>query len=63
MNQARGEKHYFSKLTADDVRWLRENFGKMSVRAMARRLGVTHCTADNAIHGRTWKHVWMGVFA
>lgn len=57
MNQARGESHYFAKLDAEKVRWLRANHHVISIREMAERLGVSHSTADNAIHRKSWRHV------
>lgn len=57
MNQAKGEAHYYAKLSADTVRWIRKNAGHMSQRAMARHLGVTHKTVGSVLNGTQWRHV------
>ncbi|WP_277019001.1 MULTISPECIES: NUMOD4 domain-containing protein [Paracoccus] len=56
MNQAKGEVHYFSKLSEKDVRWIRENAPRMTRRAMAEVLGVSHSTVSNVVNGVQWKH-------
>lgn len=57
MNQARGERHFFHKLTEDDVRWIRANEMNMSRRSMARALGVCHGTVNSVANGKHWRHV------
>lgn len=57
MNQARGEQHYFRKLTEEDVLWIRENHGVMTLRDMAEALGVSHSTVDLAAKRKSWRHV------
>lgn len=57
MNLAYGEAHYFHKLTIPDVLWIRQNVGRLSQRAMGRRLGVSHRTIGYVVSGETWKQV------
>jgi hypothetical protein len=57
MNQAHGEAHYFHKLTADDVRWIRANKGKITLREMGSALGVHHRTVQLAQNGKSWARV------
>jgi hypothetical protein len=57
MNQARGEKHYFSKLTAEDVRLIRQLRPGTPIRELAVRFGVTHKTIASAAARESWKHV------
>ena len=56
MNQARGEKHYYARLTEDAVREIRASRG-LTCSELARRFGVHHSTAKNVLARRTWKHV------
>lgn len=57
MNQARGEEHYFHKLTPSDVRFIRENAGRITQRKMGVLFGVTHGTIGNVVRGIQWRHV------
>ncbi|MCH4543165.1 NUMOD4 domain-containing protein [Ochrobactrum sp. A-1] len=57
MNPQKGEAHYHSKLTDDDVRWIRQNKTAMSQRKMAVLFGVSHNTIGYAIRGEWWRHV------
>lgn len=57
MNQAHGEQHFFHKLTDADVRWIRANKGRMTLREMGEKFDVTHGTVFNAQRGKTWAHV------
>jgi hypothetical protein len=56
---ARGEQNAQSKLTAEQVASMRARHacGEASKRQLAREHGVSQRTAQNAIDGRTWKHV------
>ena len=56
-NPRRGEDCPSAKLCERDVRWVRENVGGMSQRAMARVLGVGHRTVGAVIRGESWKHI------
>lgn len=53
--QARGETHARAKLTADDVRTIRQS--EASNVALAAAYGVGETTINNVRHRRTWKHV------
>lgn len=57
MNQAHGEEHYFHKLTADDVRWIRANRGTMTQRAMGEKFGVAHSTIGLVQRDEAWVRV------
>lgn len=53
----RGENSYRSKLTEDQVKWIRRNEGNMSRKGMAEYFGVTE-KCIYKIHKRiTWKHI------
>ncbi|MHA4169913.1 NUMOD4 domain-containing protein [Bacillus cereus] len=57
-----GEDHHSSKLTEDDVRWIRENDrttngGRMSREEMAKTLGVSGVTVTKAANRQTRKHI------
>lgn len=57
MNQARGEDHYWHKLTEADVRWVRDNQHSMTHREMAAVFGVSHSVIGSILRNKTWKHV------
>lgn len=52
-----GEKQPNSRLTEDQVIWMRRNFGRLTKAEMARQLGVSYMTASFAIRGRNWSHL------
>ena len=52
----RGEQHYFSKLTNEDVRAIRRDKISSS-NALAKVYGVTHRTILLARHRKTWRHI------
>lgn len=53
----KGEACGSSKLSEADVRWIRQNAGVYSFRAMARKLKVSHGTVTRAFRGESWGHV------
>jgi len=53
--QARGEAIGASKLTAEDVRMIRQR--PMSYRKMAASLGVGHHAVQDVLRGKTWGHL------
>jgi len=58
MNYNTGERHYRAKLTADDVRLIRELANeKVTIRKIAETFGVSHHTVHQAVTYKTWKHV------
>lgn len=54
-----GEGQHCSKLTEDDVRWLRWVYtdGRYSQRQLARHLGVSQQLIRMAVNRKTWRHV------
>jgi len=57
-----GVGHHNSKLTEDDVRWIRENDrttngGNMNREEMAKVLGVSGVSVTNVANRKTWRHV------
>lgn len=66
-NPVRGEKHYRAKLTADDVRLIREcvqererilaEARKFSNAALAEKFNVQPVTIENVANFRRWVHV------
>lgn len=57
-----GVGHHNSKLTEDDVRWIRENDrttngGNMSREEMAKVLGVSGVSVTNVANRKTWRHI------
>lgn len=54
---ARGERNVCAKLTADDVRRIRELRPMMSLAKLARQFGVTAQAIWHVVTGKTWKHV------
>lgn len=56
--QSRGETHGMHRLTEADVLAARERYATgESVEDLARQLGVARVTMQQAITGRTWKHL------
>lgn len=56
----RGEKHYFSKLTEQNVRmiiymWRTKEFTQ---REIAKLYNICFVTVNDIIHKRSWKHIW-----
>lgn len=52
-----GEDCVWSKLTEDDVRYIRSMYGIKSARALAKELSVTQGTVSAVQTGKTWRHV------
>lgn len=57
MNQARGESHFYAKLTADNVRWIRHHAGGYTHREMALIFGVSHGTIGSVTRRKHWAHL------
>lgn len=56
--KAKGEGHYYAKLTDNTVREIRQLAGTMSLRALAQRYGLkSHSGLVRIIKGTAWKHV------
>lgn len=53
----RGERVGVSKLSADKVRWIRQNRMGLTIRQMAERLGVHRRTVEKVHYGETWCHI------
>lgn len=53
----KGEQCGSAKLTEADVKWIRAQRGRVSMRAMGRKFGVTHSTIKLALTGETWRHL------
>lgn len=63
----RGQDHYRSKLTDDDVRALRQiasdrrallaQLAALSNRALAEKFNVTPACVERVIYGQTWSHI------
>jgi predicted transcriptional regulator len=46
-----------SKLTADDARYVKENYPVLTMAQIANKLGVCKKTVLNIIHGKTFRDV------
>lgn len=59
--QCKGEDTNTSKLSEDDVRWVRQHHvigdKEFGTRGMARKLGVTPLVVRSILQGKSWKHV------
>lgn len=55
--QEKGESHRLAILTDEAVRQIRQLYGRIETRELARRFGVNNDVIVSAAHGRTWKHV------
>lgn len=57
-NYNQGERHYRAKLTADDVRLIRELASEnVTIRNIAQKFGVSHHAIHQVATYKTWKHV------
>lgn len=52
-----GESTPAAKVTADDVRWIRSNMGKITYRVMGEKLGIHEQSVYLIAKGRTWASV------
>lgn len=61
MRPLKGEEIGTSKLTEEDVKYIREHYipkdKKYGSRVLAKRFGVSHATISRAYYGERWKHV------
>jgi hypothetical protein len=55
-----GENHFNAKLTTENVVWIKENLGRVSMYSMAKKFGVTKSTIRFIKEGQTWAHVSVG---
>jgi hypothetical protein len=57
----KGEECTNSKLTEEQVKWIRENHvprnRQFSIRALARKFGIGNTVIHNIIHNKKWKHI------
>ena len=56
-NAVHGEKHYGSKLTEEDVRFIRNNWPSSTDSELATLFGVSRQVIWHVASRRTWKHV------
>lgn len=52
-----GERNHNAKLTADEVRAIRELAPRASKQSLAEMYGISPITVRDIINGRTWRHV------
>ncbi|MEW9579282.1 HNH endonuclease signature motif containing protein [Bacillus toyonensis] len=60
-SQNEGEKHHKSKLTEDDVRWIRNNYipfdKEFNVKGIAKKYNMSYMTIYMIVTNKTWKHI------
>lgn len=56
-NTPKGKNHYKSRLTEEDVLWIRSNPLALSQRQLATRFGVQTTTIGAISSKRNWKHI------
>lgn len=58
---AKGEKQHLSKLTDEDILFIRNNYiprdKKFGMRGLSRKFNVSYGTIYPLIHNKTWKHI------
>ena len=57
MEQAVERPKYFCKLSADDVRLIRQLHPELSYRVLARKFEVSKRAIESAVTRKTWRHV------
>jgi len=50
-------RNYFCKLTADDVRLIRQLHPELSYRVLARKFDVSKRAIESVVARKTWRHV------
>lgn len=60
-NQPRGTAIPWSKLTDDDVRFIRANAGVISQSKLAAQFGITQPRVSMIVNGKNWAHVALGM--
>lgn len=56
-NHVRGEQHHSSKLTEDDVLFIKSCHGKVPQKVLCEKFGVSQGTISSIQCGRLWSHV------
>lgn len=57
MDEAMERRNYFCKLSADDVRLIRQLHPELSYRVLARKFDVSKRAIESIVTRQTWRHV------
>jgi hypothetical protein len=57
MEQAVERRNYFTKLSADDVRLIRQLHPDLSYRVLARKFDVSKRAIESIVTRQTWRHI------
>ena len=61
LNPAKGEKHYNTKLTDEQIRWIRDNYiprhPEFGCTAMAKKLNYDQGALSKILNNKIWKHI------
>jgi hypothetical protein len=57
MEQAVERRNYFTKLSADDVRLIRQLHPELSYRVLAQKFDVSKRAIESIVTRQTWRHV------
>jgi hypothetical protein len=57
MEQTMDRPNYFCKLSADDVRLIRQLHPELSYRVLARKFEVSKRAIESIVTRQTWRHV------
>jgi hypothetical protein len=57
MEQAVDRRNYFCKLTADDVRLIRQLHPDLSYRVLAQKFDVSKRAIESIVTRQTWRHI------
>ena len=57
MEQAVDRPKYFCKLSADDVRLIRQLYPDLSYRVLAQKFDVSKRAIESVVKRKTWRHV------
>jgi len=50
-------RNYFTKLTADDVRLIRQLYPELSQRVLAKKFDISKRAIEAVVTRQTWRHV------
>ena len=57
VEQAVERRNYFTKLSADDVRLIRQLHPDLSYRVLAKKFDVSKRAIESVVTRKTWRHV------
>lgn len=57
MDETMERRNYFTKLSADDVRLIRQLYPELSQRVLAKKFDISKRAIEAVVTRQTWRHV------